>query len=299
MTARWRIRHIFAGVFVFLSCAAPAEPIANHRQAGVAPSPPATAGRVLLASVVDGRNRPIVTVGPDDFLITEGSQARDVLDVHVADYPVVILVDDGPDVPSQPALAAIKSAVMRFISRIGQRPVAVGTLSRADTLIATFEDDRGEVLSRVEQLTSTAAPPVPLEAIAHAAELVSQADVPFSAVVLVTARPLNAVDSSAADRLPAVLESGATVHVIAARLAPVDDGQSPPDLLRGLAEQTHGEYAGIFATASYAVALDRLADRMATEMMIEYLVPPGPAAGDVRVGARIPGARVVGLGVSK
>jgi hypothetical protein len=239
-------------------------------------------------------------VGADDFVITEGAQPREVLDVHVADYPVVILVDDGPEAASQPALQDIKAAVARFIARIGQRPIAVGTLSRADRFVATFEDDRAEVLSRVGQLAPSEAPAVPLEAIAHASQLVSEAGAPFSAVVIVTSRPLAYVDPAAAERLPAVLASGATVHVVAARLSP-DDNRAPnaPDLLRGLAEQTSGQYTSIFATASYAVALERLADRMATEMMIEYLVPPGPAAGDVRVGARIPGARVLGLGVSR
>ena len=40
-----------------------------------------------------------------------------------------------------------------------------------------------------------------------------------------------------------------------------------------------------------------LADRLAIELMIQYLVPAGPKVGDVRVGVRMPGARVVGLGV--
>lgn len=259
----------------------------------------ATSGRVLLASVVDARSRPLVTVGPDDFLITEGTESRDVLDVHVADYPVVVLIDDGPDDREQPALAVIKTAVGRFISRIGQRPVAVGTLSGADQFIASFEDDRATVLSQVETLTTTSGPAVPLLAISHASRVVSEAGSPFSAVVVVTSRALSSTDATAAERLPEVLVSGATVHVVAARLAPGNDSANAPDLLRGLADQTHGQYTGIFALASYGIALDRLADRMATEMMIEYLVPPGPAVGDVRVGARIPGARVVGLGVSK
>jgi hypothetical protein len=260
---------------------------------------------VLLASVVDGRNRPLVTVEADDFVITEGAQPREVLDVHVADYPVVILIDDGPDAEAQPSLPAIKAAAARFIARIGQRPVAVGTLSRANEFVADFEDDRADVLSQLEQLTANSAAAVPLEAIAHAAKVVHDTGAPFSAIVIVASRSPGTAGTAGAERLPDVLESGATIHVIAARGASPDDNGSiisagtVPDLLRGLAEQTHGQYTGIYAIASYAIALDRLADRMASEMMIEYLVPPGPPAGDVRVGAKIPGARVAGLGVSK
>jgi hypothetical protein len=289
----------FIGVFALASSPWGIDPPLSALSLRGRESQEATNGRVLLASVVDARNRPLVTVGADDFLITEGTQSRDVLDVHVADYPVIVLIDDGEENRAQPALAVIKTAVARFISRIGQRPVAVGTLSRADRFIATFEDDRAAVLSRVEALGSSSEPAAPLLAIAHASRVVSEAGAPFSAVVIVTSRTLSSTDSTAAERLPEVLESGATVHVVAARLTAADDGTNGPDLLRGLAEQTHGQYTGIFSLASYGIALDRLADRMAAEMMIEYLVPPGPAVGDVRVGARIPGARVVGLGVSK
>ena len=51
------------------------------------------------------------------------------------------------------------------------------------------------------------------------------------------------------------------------------------------------------ADTSFAAALDRLADRLSIEIMVEYLVPEGPRRGDVQVGVRKPGARVVGLGV--
>jgi hypothetical protein len=260
----------------------------------------ATAGRVLLAAVVDGRNRPVVDVGADDFVVTEGGQPRDVLDVHVADYPVVVLIDDGPEQPATPAFAAMKAAVGRFISRIGQRPVAVGTLSRPESLLATFDDERAEVLALVERLTVEPSDPAPLQAVAEAAQLLRGMGVPFSAIVIVTSRTVDTTDARSAERLPSILESGATIHVVAGRSRKGDDtAPTAPDLLRGLADQTRGQYTGIFATASYAIALDRLADRMATELMIEYLVPPGPAASDVRVGARVAGTRVIGLGVSK
>ena len=67
--------------------------------------------------------------------------------------------------------------------------------------------------------------------------------------------------------------------------------------MRLVADQTRGQFTAIFSSASYDAALDRLADRLAIELMIQYMVPAGPKVGDVRVGVRMPGARVVGLGV--
>ena len=69
------------------------------------------------------------------------------------------------------------------------------------------------------------------------------------------------------------------------------------DVVRRLSEQTHGVFTPIYSAASYQVALDRLAERLASEMMVEYIVPPRSAATDIQVGVRIPGARVRGLGV--
>src|SRR6188472_895834 len=46
------------------------------------------ASRVALASVTDPRNRPLVDVGPDDFVIQEAGTPRDILSVRPADYPI-------------------------------------------------------------------------------------------------------------------------------------------------------------------------------------------------------------------
>jgi hypothetical protein len=253
-------------------------------------------GRVVLAAVVDRGGRPLVAVDPDDFAITENGQPREVLDVHVADYPVVLLVDDAPDAAE--LLPSMKSAVARFIARVGERPVALGVLSKPDRFIAAFDDDRADVLKRVDAIVAgTAAEALPLSPVSNAARALREAGVPFSAIVIVTAHPIGTTAQVAPDVVAAILESGANIQVVIARGATDGPESMRTDLLRVLAEQTHGQYTPIFAGASYAIALERIADRMAAELMIEYVAPAGSAPGDVKVGVRIPGARVVGLGV--
>jgi hypothetical protein len=91
------------------------------------------------------------------------------------------------------------------------------------------------------------------------------------------------------------------VHVVESRQSPATATsgatEDVPDLLKVLSDQTHGQYTTIFTPASYGAALDRLADKLSVELMIQYLVPAGEANGDVQVGVRRPGSRVVGLGV--
>ena len=241
----------------------------------------------------------MVDFGVDDFVISEGGRDREVLDVHIADYPVAVLVDDSADASTWTVL---RSAVARFITRIGERPVAVGLLSDPEGLVAPLESDRATLLATLSALTpKPSGPTALLPVVARFGRLLNATGSPFSTIVVIAARAVDASEPVRGDLLPVILESGATVHVVEGR-SPVSDDQAPgppSDLLRVLADQTHGQYTTVFSQASYAIALDRLADRLSAEMMVQYLVPPGERAGDVRVGVRRPGARVLGLGVSK
>jgi len=252
-------------------------------------------GRIVLASVVDSRNRPLVAVGPDDFVVTENGQPREVLDVHVADYPVVVVLDDTGAEAER--LTAMKAAVTRFVTRIGERPVALAVLSKPDGFIASFDDERAQVLDRIAALGGGDAPTLPIAALSNAARSLKELGVPFSAIVVVTARPVG----TSAEVPPAVvadiLDSGAKIQVVIARGANDNPDTARTDLLRVLAAQTRGQYTPIFSPASYAIALERIADRMAAELMIEFVAPAGSAAGDVKVGTRLVGTRVIGLGV--
>jgi hypothetical protein len=252
------------------------------------------AARTMLTSVLDRSGRPTVDVGPDDFVVEEGHDEREVLDVRVADYPVVVLLDNGGEADA--TLATMRQAAVRFITRIGQRPVAVGTLADPPEFVATFDDDRERVLERLDQIRlGPARALLPLSAVGMAAEMIARTAAPFSVVVVLSARPVDPSEQGASERITPVLESGAAVQVIALRAA----GSAPPegaaDLLRALADQTRGQYVTIYSPASYGIAIDRLADRLSTEILIEYLVPPGSTGDDARLGIRVPGARVTGV----
>ena len=250
-------------------------------------------GRILLASVVDTSGRTQVDFGVDDFVIKEAGDEREVLDVHVADYPIVVLIDDDSQSSD---LGPIKAAIARFVARVGERPFGVGTLSAPTEFVASLEHTREELLERVAKMAAKPGSPATLPAVAHAARALQETGSPFSAIVVVTGRAIDARVPVEGDLLPAITESGATVHVVESQ-PDATQNEPVPDLLRVLADQTHGQYTPIFTSASYGTALDRLADRLSAELMIQYLVPPGEQGGDVQVGVRRPGSRVVGLGV--
>jgi len=261
------------------------------------PGPPSQTGasRLVLAVATDARNRPLVDLGPDDFAIQEGRDEREVLSVHAADYPIVVLIGTGVDAHAD--FATIQRAALHFIERLGdERPIAVVTFGSAPRTIASFEDDRRTVLARLNALTIDAAPGRDvLRGAGLAAQMLRATQSLFSAIVVISGTPIDAARGTDEDTLGAVVEGGAILHIVA-NLG--STGAVAPATLRGLVEQTHGVYTPVYTAASFQPALDRLADRLTTELIVEYLVPKGSNASDVRVGVKVPGARVRGLGVA-
>jgi von Willebrand factor type A domain len=250
--------------------------------------------RTALVTVSDARNRSIVDLGPDDFVITEGGQPREILDARMADYPVVILIDTGAG--TRDSFPEIRKAVAQFIARLGQRPIALGTMDDPPVMAATFDDDRKVLARRLEALVPDSSKATqPLEAASAAAGTMRDAGSRFSAIVVVSGAAEDAKEN--ADMMAPIIDSGAVVHAVVNRGSVEAPLGAAMDVVRRLSDQTHGQFTPIFSPASYQVALGRLADRLSTEMMIEYIVPPRSAATDIQVGVRIPGARARGLGV--
>jgi hypothetical protein len=215
-----------------------------------------------------------------------------------------VLIDNSA--AARDELEAIRDAAARFVSRVGERAVAVGTLASPPVILASFDDDRAKVLAEIGRVSvDPSAGLMPLEAITGAVHAIEATGSPFSAIVVISARPIDPAEIESSDLLTPILASRASVHVIAHRSAAAEQGEPTQhdgngDVLRQVSNLTRGQYTTIYSPASYGIALDRLADRLAPEVMIEYLVPPGAGAqGEVRVGVKIPGARVTGLGVSR
>jgi VWA domain-containing protein len=257
------------------------------------------ASRVALATVADPRNRPLLDVGPDDFVIQEAGAAREVLSVRPADYPIVVLIDNGADARAD--FQQMRKAVAHFLERIGDRPIALGTFGNLPKMVTTFEDDRATVMRRLDELeAATSAGSLLLQGAALAARTIQSAGSLFSAMVILSATGVDSSRNAPEEMIAPIVDSQAILHVIANRTVQVSGGGAfrPGQALRALADQTRGQYTTIYSSASYQAALDRLADRLTSELMIEYLVPVGSKPNDVKVGIRLAGAHVRGLGVA-
>ena len=264
-----------------------------------AAGPQTGASRVALATVLDPKNHALMDVSADDFVIQEAGVAREVLSVRPADYPIAILLDNGSDARGD--FPTMRKAVAHFLERIGSRPVALGTFGNAPVLLTTFEDDRATVMKRLDAVeASTLAGSLLLQGAALAGQTISKTGALFSTIIILSSTPADASRNPPEEMVASIVDSGAILHVIANRAAPPSGapGLRPGQALRALAEQTRGQFTTIYSAASYQSALDRLADRLTSELLIEYIVPVGSKPNDVKVGVRVAGARVRGLGVA-
>src|SRR5712692_1112575 len=128
----------------------------------------ASIDRTVLCAVFGPQGQRIVTLEPDDFLVREAGRAREVLDAHIADYPVLVIIDDNPAVTGD--FETIRKAAVDFVRRLGERPVAVATLTNPDALLATFDDSRDVRMRKMGALAPrrSAAPVQALQSIATA-----------------------------------------------------------------------------------------------------------------------------------
>jgi hypothetical protein len=259
------------------------------------------ASRVALAIVLDPRSRPLLDVSADDFVIQEAGAAREILSVRPADYPIVLLLDTGIDARGD--FPMIRKAAAHFIERIGQRPLAIGTLGGVPALVTGLDDERETVMARLAAVEpDTNAPSALLEGASLAAQTIRRTGALFSAIIVLSSAPLGASQRPPDAMIASIIDSSAILHVVQ-KGSDLDFRAGTPrknrDLtLRAIAEQSRGEFTTIYAAASFQAALDRLADRLTSELMIEYLVPVGSKPADVKLGVRIIGARVRGLGVA-
>jgi len=253
--------------------------------------------RFVLASVTDGNGRPVVEVDLDDFVIREAGQPRDILTVHLADYPVAIVLDNDGWADSDSE--AVRRAIRRFVERLGRRPVAVAATA-PPRLVATFGDDRERVLERIDKLRKGRSPEGLLQALSTVARLVQETGAPFSAIVVVTA---NFGGTVASEPLNSIVESGAIVHVVFQQKTSSRAGQTRRQTgegLMSLVNETHGQFTTINSADAYQAALDQQARQLATELMMEYVVPAGAVKNArVQLGTRLSDVKVTFWGASR
>ena len=273
---------------------------ATRRSAGAAHATRQQAeSRFILVTVTDTGGRSIIDLDPDDFVVRETGEPRDVLSIRAADYPIVLVLDNGPGANRD--FDAIRTATRRFIARVGRRPIAIAS-ANPPGMVATFDDDRATVIQRVDKLRKGGSGDGLFQAVATAAQAIQKTGTAFSGVVVVAA---NSGGTVPAELHTSILDSGANIHAVVVQQKTSAGGGNQArrqslEMLMALADETHGQLTTIYAPDAYQLAFDRFANQLAGELILEYIVPAGSSKGsDVRLGVRLAGAKIDNWSLSR
>ena len=175
-------------------------------------------------------------------MIQEAGAVRECCPCGRPTYPIIVLLDTGDDPRGDFPL--MRKAVAHFITRIGQRPVALGTFGTQPVMLTSFEDERETVLARLEELTAEeGAPSLLMQGAALAGETMKSTGSLFSAIVAVSATAEDASDLTMEDVAAPIVDSGAALHVL--RQPSGRSGSGAPDAASRRARFWPGRRTGV------------------------------------------------------
>jgi hypothetical protein len=185
---------------------------------------------------------------------------------------------------------------------VAPRAFAIYTSGTPASRVQELTSDRKRILRAV---SGTFAAPNSathsLETVLRAARDFGRANLPITAVVVVSAGGNEMSPPPGAQVLPALIASHTILHVVERRSLRLEHGTLQRDdsaVFEALAADTHGVYVRGAGASVYASGLDAIVQQLDAEVVVTYEVPSGaPQAVNVRV--RPPGIVVMAVPIDR
>ncbi len=254
-------------------------------------------------------------LGPDDFVVQEGTTRCETIGARPAAYPIAILVDTSQAARTQ--FTEMRKAVHQLVGRLSGRDVALYTFGERAFRVADFSRDTGRLERTVDQLFA-----MPdgeshvLDAIIEAGRDLARREPAVAMIVVVSAGANDQSNRTPRDVFEPVMASRSIVHVVemrsigaSGRLGNVrgrrnfttdraaEAALGLQELLQGVVNQTRGGYDRIFSASGFHASLQGLHRRLAAEVIVEY-ASSQPAAS-LRIATRAPGGVVRAIGLDR
>lgn len=273
--------------------------------------------RFVLASVSDSQSEaPVVGLGAEDFVVQEGSARCDTVGARPASYPIAILVDTSQ--AARPEFSEMRKAVRQMIGRMSGRDIALYTFGDRAFRVVDYGRDTSRLERAVEQLFATPdGESHVLDAIIEAGKDLAKLEPAVAMIVVVSAGSNDQSSRTPREVFDLVRASRSILHVVemraigaSGRLGNVrgrrnftsdrtaEAALALQELLQAIVTQTQGDYDRVFSPSGYHSSLERLRQRLAAEVVVEYV----PAAADskaLRIGTRVPGGAVRAIGLDR
>jgi VWA domain-containing protein len=269
--------------------------------------------RFVLASVVDLDGAPVVGLAAEDFVLQEGATLCETVAARPAEYPIAVLVDTSQ--AARTSFSEMRKAIRQLIARMSGREVALYTFGDRAFRAEDVTRNTTRLEHAVDQLFA-----LPegeshvLDAIIEAGRTLKAKEAPVSMIVVVSAGGNDQSSRTPREVFDQVLGSRSIVHIVEMRAInasgrlnnvrgrrnftsdrAAEAALGLQELQQALVERTRGDYDHVFSASGYHSSLERLQQRLQSELVIEYA---SPGAGSLQIGTRLPRATVRAVGIA-
>jgi len=265
-----------AAVLFAWSLAAGIAPQALHAQAG-------SRERTLFVSTADGKGEPVEGLGPDDFVVREDGQRREILRVSRAIEPIDIALLVDTSAAARNAVSPLRMALTSFVGLMApDNQIAIVGLADRPTILTDYTSNRGlldKAIGRVFSMSSSGM--TLLDAIWEVSSGLKRREATRAVIVPVITNGAEFTNRYARDVIGAVHDAGAGLHAI---VVGVIDGTDLIDRERAQVldegtRTTGGQHVTLLTDSALDQALRRLARELTSQYKVVYgrpesLIPP-------------------------
>jgi VWFA-related protein len=265
-----------AAVLFAWSLAAGIAPQALRAQAG-------SRERTLFVSTADGKGEPVEGLGPNDFVVREDGQRREILRVSRAVEPIDIALLVDTSAAARNAVSSLRMALTSFVGLMApDNQIAIVGLADRPTILTDYTSNRGlldKAIGRVFSMSSSGM--TLLDAIWEVSNGLKRREATRAVIVPVITNGAEFTNRYARDVIATVHDAGAGLHAI---VVGVIDGTDLTDRERAQVldegtRTTGGQHVTLLTDSALDQALRRLARELTSQYKVVYgrpesLIPP-------------------------
>ena len=244
----------------------------------IAPLLAAQAGpreRTLYVSALDDKGEPVEGLGPNDFVVREDGQRREVLRVSRAIEPIdiALLVDNSASAMS--AISSIRDGLRAFIAKMApQNQIAIIALADRPTVFVDYTMDTKRLNDGVGRVFSMSMSGMTLlDAIVETSSGLRRRETPRAVIVPVITDGTEFTNRYHRDVIEATRQAGAALHVLA--IGMFYDSSDTVIRERNLVldlgtKETGGQRVTLLADSAVIQALAKLARELSSQYKVVY-----------------------------
>jgi VWFA-related protein len=236
---------------------------------------PADRERTLYISALDDKGEPVEGLGPNDFVIREDGQRREVLRVSRAIEPIdiALLIDNSASASG--AIGSIRDGLRAFVTRMApQNQIALIALADRPTVLVDYTNDTKRLTDGVGRLFSMSMSGMTLlDALVETSNGLRRRETPRAVIVPVITAGTEYTNRYHRDVIGAITQAGAALHALAIGMfySTTDNAERERDYVLDLGTRDSGGQRITLLTDSAVIpALAKLARELSSQYKVVY-----------------------------